>query len=288
MPPHLFSFKLNKTFITTDIEIAYNESGKGKETILFIHGLGNHKGVWNYTTESLSKKFRCLAIDLPGNGNSSQGNYPYSMFFYAECIKKLIDVLQLETVHLVGHSMGGHIAMVFALRYPHLVNKLVLIAASGLEYFSELDRMLVNQTIQVGQFMYSNEYYLENAIKQSFYHFDQTLIDKVINESKTFIPLQKPSNWQQMITASINGMLSEQVQQFLPQLKQETLLIFGEKDAMIPNVLLHPSETVITIVKKAQALIENSKVLLLKNAGHFVQIEKSNEVNTAIQAFIEK
>lgn len=279
---------MNKTFITNDIEIAYNESGKGKQTILFIHGLGNHKGIWKYTTENLSKKFRCIAVDLPGNGNSSHGNYPYSMFFYAECIKKFIDVLQLETVHLVGHSMGGHIAMVFALRYPQLVNKLVLIAASGLEYFSELDRIMLNQTIQMGQFMYSNEFYLENAIKQSFYHFDQTLINKIIEESKAFIPLQKSANWHQMITASINGMLSEQVQQFLPQLKQETLIIFGENDAMIPNALLHPNETVTTIAKKAEALIENSQLLLLKKAGHFVQIEKNKEVNTAIQAFIEK
>ncbi|MES2725837.1 MAG: alpha/beta hydrolase [Bacteroidota bacterium] len=279
---------MNKTFITSDIEIAYNESGKGKQTILFIHGLGNHKGIWNYTTENLSKKFRCIAIDLPGNGNSSHGNYPYSMFFYAECLKKLIDVLQLETIHLVGHSMGGHIAMVFALRYPHLVSKLVLIAASGLEYFSELDKMMVNQSIQMGQFMYSNEFYLENAIKQSFYRFDHKLINKVIDESKAFIPLQKTGNWQQMITASINGMLSEQVQQFLPQINQETLIIFGENDAMIPNLLLHPTETVSSIAKKAEALIENSEVLLLKNAGHFVQIEKSDEVNAAIQAFIEK
>jgi pimeloyl-ACP methyl ester carboxylesterase len=286
LPAFTTTLFLKKIEIEKQIQIAYTETGSGSKTLLFIHGLANFKGVWKSNILELSKTHRCIAIDLPGNGHSSSGDYKYSMFFYAECVKQFIDKMNLTNVILVGHSMGGQIALLLSLRYPHLIDKLVLIAASGLEYFSEMDKMMVNQSMQMTQMFYSNEQSLESAIHTSFYNFDKLSINTLIKDAKEFIPIHSSGKWQKMVKHSISAMLNEQVQQFLPTIKLPTLIIFGDNDAMIPNKLLHASETVQTIAKKANALIENSQVLIIKNAGHFVQIEKSKEVNASIEAFV--
>ncbi len=277
---------MKKIEIEKQIQIAYNETGTGPQTLLFIHGLANFKGVWKSNISELSKTYHCIAIDLPGNGHSSSDDYNYSMFFYAECVKQFIDKMNFSNVILVGHSMGGQIALVLTLRYPHLIEKLVLVAASGLEYFSDLDRMMINQSMQMTQMFYSNEQSLESAIHSSFYNFDKLSVNSLIKDAKEFIPIHSSNNWKKMVKDSISAMLNEQVQQFLPTIKLPTLIIFGDNDAMIPNKLLHSSETVQSIAKKANELIENSQVLIIKKAGHFVQIEKSKEVNAAIAEFV--
>lgn len=277
---------MKKIEIEKQIQIAYTEMGSGSKTLVFIHGLANFKGVWHSNIIELSKNYRCIALDLPGNGHSSNGDYKYSMFFYAECVKQFIDKLNLTEVILVGHSMGGQVALVLSLRFPNLVNKLVLIAASGLEYFTEFDKMMINNSMQFGQLFSTNEQNLENAIHSSFYNFDKLAIKNLVKDAKEFIPVQSSTNWQRMVKESISAMLNEQVQQFLPSLSMPTLIIFGDNDAMIPNKLLHPTESIQSIAKKANDLIANSLVVIIKNAGHFVQIEKSTEVNAAIEHFL--
>lgn len=278
---------LKKVEIEKQIQIAYTETGSGSKTLVFIHGLANFKGVWQNNITKLSKNYRCIALDLPGNGHSSNGDYKYSMFFYAECVKQFIDKLNLTDVVLVGHSMGGQVALVLSLRFPHLVNKLVLVAASGLEYFTEFDKMMINNSMQFGQLFSTNEQNLESAIHSSFYNFDKLAIKNLVNDAKEFIPIHSSVKWQRMVKESISAMLNEQVQQFLPSLTKQTLIIFGDNDAMIPNKLLHPTESIQSIAKKANALISSSLVEIIKNAGHFVQIEKSAEVNAAIEEFLK-
>jgi len=278
---------LKKVEIDKQIQIAYTELGSGTTTLIFVHGLANFKGVWQSNITELSKTYRCIALDLPGNGQSSSGDYNYSMFFYAECVKQFIDQLNLKNIVLVGHSMGGQVALILSLRFPHLINKLILVAASGLEYFTEFDKMIINNSMQFGQLFLTNEQNLESAILTSFYHFDQLAINDLIKESKEFIKTHTDREWKRMVKESISAMLNEQVQQFLSSLKIPTLIIFGDNDAMIPNKLLHSSETVQSIAKKANALIENSQILIIKKAGHFVQIEKSKEVNVAINEFLK-
>ncbi len=277
---------MKKVQIEKDIEIAYNELGSGNITLLFIHGLANFKGVWQSNIIELSKNYRCIAIDLPGNGHSSNGAHTYSMFFYAECIKQFIDKLELTNVVLVGHSMGGQVALVLALRHALVINKLILVASSGLEYFSELDKMMITQSMKMGDVIYSNDFYLENAINNSFFNFDKLAVNGLVKETQEFIKSHSDIKWKRMVNESINAMLNEQIVNFLPTISVDTLVIFGDNDAMIPNKLLHPMETVQKIVEKAKSQIKNSNTLIIKNAGHFVQIEKSKEVNAAIEAFV--
>ena len=70
-----YPFPTHKLQLAEDLELAYFDEGKGNEVILFIHGLGSYAPAWKKNIESLSKDYRCLAIDLPGYGKSSKGRY---------------------------------------------------------------------------------------------------------------------------------------------------------------------------------------------------------------------
>jgi pimeloyl-ACP methyl ester carboxylesterase len=83
-------------------------------------------------------------------------------------------------------------------------------------------------------------------------------------------------------------MLNEQVGQFLPSLNIPTVIIFGEKDEFIPNRLIHPLESTRSIAESGSRTISGSKHFLIPKAGHFVHIEKFEEVNALIDEFIGK
>ncbi|MES2780576.1 MAG: alpha/beta hydrolase [Bacteroidota bacterium] len=280
-----YPFPHHNFAIHQDIHIAYMDEGSGPQTLLFIHGLANYAPVWKYQIAELSKHNRCIAIDLPGNGYSSRGDYPYTVFFYAECVVRFIEKMELKNVVLTGHSMGGQIALIIALRYPHLIERLVLVAPAGLEYFAAHEVMMMNGMLNMGTLFYADEFHLESAIRQSFFN-TQNESAIIIDELKTIMNAHSMKQWRDMSLASIKGMLNEQVQQYLPNITTPTCIIFGERDALIPNTIIHLGETPERIAKKAAALIPDASYHMVKQAGHFVQLEKAAEVNATIQAFI--
>ena len=275
----------HKCNIHTGIQIAYMDEGSGDQTLLFIHGLGNYGPVWKHQLTGLKQHYRCIAIDLPGNGYSSRGDYPYSLFFYAESVALFIEKMELKNVVLCGHSMGGQIALIIALRYPHIATKLVLVAPAGFEYFSAHEVMMMQSMLSMGNLFYADEFHLESAIRQSFYS-TQNESNSIISELKIIMNAHSMKQWRDMSLAGVKAMLNEQVQQYLPDITIPVYTIFGDKDAMIPNTLVHFGETPESIAKKATALIPHATYKMIKQAGHFVQIEKSNEVNRIILDFV--
>lgn len=280
-----YPYKIHYTTIHEDISIAYMDEGRGEHTLLFVHGLANYGPVWKHQIAGLKDAHRCIALDLPGNGCSSAGAYPYSMFFYAECVVRFIEKMNLGNIVLCGHSMGGQIAIIIALRYPHLLNKLVLVAPAGFEYFHPHEVMLMQNAMNMSALFSSDEFQLESAIKQSFFS-SRNESASIISELKQVMRNNTVKQWRDMSIASINGMLNEQVQQYLHSIEVPVLTIFGEHDRLIPNTMVHFGETPESIVKKATAIIPDASYRLIRQAGHFVQIEKAAEVNEAIAAFM--
>lgn len=276
-----YPFPVSLTTIHDQIDLAYMEHGQGTKTILFIHGLANYAPVWKYQLKALGEQHRCIAIDLPGNGFSSRGDYPYTLFFYAECVVKFIEKLNLNNVYLCGHSMGGQIALIIALRYPHLLKKLLLVAPAGFEFFAPHEVMMMQQMLNMGNMFYADEYHLETAIKQSFFK-THAASNEIITDLKKMMQAHAIKDWRNMSLSGIHAMLNEQVQPYLSTIRTPTHAIFGERDALIPNTLIHFGETPESIAKKACALIPDSGYSIIAQAGHFVQIEKADEVNAIL------
>jgi pimeloyl-ACP methyl ester carboxylesterase len=283
--PVQYPFPVQKLSIHDKIEIAYGEMGSGPETLLFIHGLANYAPVWNLQMQELSKSYRCIALDLPGNGLSTWSDFPVSMVFYAESVARFIEAKNLGSVSICGHSMGGQLALILALRYPALVNKLILIAPAGFEAFSPHEVVMMEQWISLGRLMGNDEAYLESTIRQSFYA-NRTLSDKIIQDLKDLLTADKLQYWHNMAIGSIKAMLKEQIHTFLPQVQQSALVIFGEEDAMIPNRIMHFGETPSSIGKQGTAMMPDARLKLIPRAGHFVMIEKAAEVNDEIKSFM--
>jgi pimeloyl-ACP methyl ester carboxylesterase len=112
-------------------DLAYVDSGAGP-AVLFIHGLLGSNHNWSYLVESLQASHRVLVPDLFGHGASDKPLGDYSLGAHAATLRDLIDSLGIEQVTLVGHSLGGGIAMQFCYLFPDRVRRLVLVSSGGL------------------------------------------------------------------------------------------------------------------------------------------------------------
>jgi pimeloyl-ACP methyl ester carboxylesterase len=109
---------------------AYRIAGSGP-AILLIHGIGDNSTTWNTVQAKLAQRFTVIAPDLLGHGKSDKPRADYSVAAYANGMRDLLSVLDIERVTIVGHSLGGGVAMQFAYQFPHLVERLILVSAGG-------------------------------------------------------------------------------------------------------------------------------------------------------------
>jgi pimeloyl-ACP methyl ester carboxylesterase len=279
-----FSIKHHKAG-KQQIDLAFADEGKGKKTLLFIHGLGHSHSAWIYNILTLSEQFRCIAVDLPGNGSSAAADYPYSLQFFADCIHDFIVEKQLKQVYLVGHSMGGQIAMTLALKYPEVLSGLILCAPAGFEQFNDWEKNLYRSTMYFVDMVSNEENSLRKAVQNSFYLLPdnvQPFIQQLISNMHT----QDRKLYRRMTEACISGMLDEPVYDRIPDIKHPVLVIFGEKDTMIPNRFIHPCSTR-QLAEAATRRFPNAQLEMIPLCGHFVQWEKASRVNNIIRHFVQ-
>ncbi|MEO3757513.1 alpha/beta hydrolase [Mycobacterium sp. B14F4] len=109
---------------------AYRVAGSGP-AILLIHGIGDNSTTWETVQSKLAQRFTVIAPDLLGHGKSDKPRADYSVAAYANGMRDLLSVLDIDRVTVIGHSLGGGVAMQFAYQFPQLVDRLVLVGAGG-------------------------------------------------------------------------------------------------------------------------------------------------------------
>ncbi len=283
-----YPFPVHYLDIDPQIKIAYCQEGQGDTTLLFIHGLANYIPVFQYNISELSKHFQCIGIDLPGNGLSSRNDYPFTMSFYAESVARFIKKMGLNKVVLVGHSMGGHVSLMIALRYPELVQNLVLFAPSGLEVFTDMEKSWFKGVLHLGSFVYSDAMSLETVINQSYYHKQKTGASSIISDLKQLMSGETGKYWRKMVKTNIESMLDEPVLPFFGLIEVPVLLFMGEHDMLIPNRLIHLTDTPSKVGARASVLFKKCDLQVFPQCGHFVQIEEAKAANQQILLFLAK
>lgn len=267
-------------------EIAYVEQGSGEHTLLFIHGLSSNLEAWRKNVSSLERKYKCVAVDLPGYGKSSKNRTNYSLKDYAAFLHDFIDEKQLKNVVPVGHSMGGQIAIHLVLDNPAKFEKLVLIAPAGIETFSDKEAMLMKSSYTAAMVENSTPEQIKNNYKLNFYSFpgDANFMveDRIAMKETDDFP-----QYAQVVVNNISAMLDEPVINKLSEISIPVLMVYGRNDLLIPNKYFHPDQSVDTLVERAKEQISQLQVELIDEAGHFVNFEKSGEVNRIIETFIE-
>ena len=109
---------------------AFRIAGSGP-VLLLIHGIGDNSMAWEPVLSKLARRFTVIAPDLLGHGQSDKPRADYSVAAYANGMRDLLSVLDIDQVTVVGHSLGGGVAMQFAYQFPQMVERLVLIGAGG-------------------------------------------------------------------------------------------------------------------------------------------------------------
>ncbi|RDH79542.1 alpha/beta fold hydrolase [Mycolicibacterium moriokaense] len=111
--------------------LAYYDEGQG-EVLLLIHGMAGSSQTWREILPRLAKRYRVIAPDLLGHGQSAKPRTDYSLGAFAVGLRDLLDELDVDSATIVGHSLGGGIAMQFLYQHPDYCRRLILISSGGL------------------------------------------------------------------------------------------------------------------------------------------------------------
>ena len=251
-------FKLKNGVHLGEINLHYKVEGSG-ETLVFIHGLSDDLNYWEFLATNLKKHYRVIRFDLPGHGQSELGEDDITLDKYCKDLKKLLDMLNIEKANLIGFSLGGAIALNFAIRCPEYVSSLVLISS-----FAKTDIHLRDVFIN-----------FKNALDTGFEEFydyilPMVLCPDVIEENWEELELLKQlasqsANTQAYIKA-IDAVLTFDVEEELSLIDVPSLIMAGKYDEITPAV----------IQKDMQENIENSKLIIFDNTRHNLLVGKNN------------
>lgn len=280
-----YPYSVKKVQLSNEIKVAYVDEGRGEETIVFIHGLGSYLPAWKKNIEGLKGQYRCIAIDLPGYGKSSKGEYSGSLRFYARVVAEMIDSLKLENVTLAGHSMGGQIAVIAGLAYPDKIKNLVLVAPAGFETFTKGQKQWFREVMTANGVKLTTAEQIKVNLAYNFYRIPKDAAFMITDR----LNMRTASDFDAycyIIPKCVQGMVDDPVYEFLPQIKQPTLVIFGENDNLIPNRYLNPGPTV-AVARDGAGRIPTAELHLLPKTGHFAQYERAEAVNKLIGEFLK-
>jgi pimeloyl-ACP methyl ester carboxylesterase len=268
------------------VKTAYIDTKRGAETLVFIHGLGSYLPAWYPQIEGLRRHYRCIALDLPGYGKSAKGNFQIGMAWYASIVAQLIQILDLHHVHVVGHSMGGQIALHLTHRFPELVDRLILLAPAGFEQFNPIEaRWCSTAATAYAVKRYTAEEIRKN-LASNFFHFPKEA-QFMVRDRLAMRAAPDYAQYCQSVAQSIVSMVREPVFDFLPQIEHSTLIFYGYNDRLIPNPVLHPTLSTLQVAKAGSQALPNSQLIMLYNCGHFVPYERPETVNEQIRLFLQ-
>lgn len=267
------------------MDLAYIDSGGPGAPLVLIHGLSSYMGFWEYQVEALAGTHRVLALDLPGYGQSSRPDAPYTMAWYAEVVSQWMSAVDAPRATVVGHSMGGQIAMTLALDHPERVERLVLSAPAGFERFepgaADFMKDWWTESRALGA---SEEEVRANFVTMVFNRVDPG-VERLIEERVRLGQHPAFRGTSVAVSRSIAGMVDGPVWDRLPAITVPTLVVFGTDDRMIPNPVFTGGRTR-TIAEAGVARLPDAKLVLIPGAGHTVHHDAPAAFNEALLEFV--
>jgi pimeloyl-ACP methyl ester carboxylesterase len=264
--------------------IAYTAMGSGSPTLVFLHGLGSNLKAWQYNLPALAQNYRCIAIDLPGFGKSAKGKYPCTMTFFAETVIHLLEVLGIERYVVIGHSMGGQIAMHIARREPQRCEGMALLAPAGFETFTKEASELIKKWFNPQDVLAASWQTVRGNMERNFSCIGPQARE-LINDRLLLMQGVDYEDFTYCISASTSGMLDEPVFEWLPDLMQPVLIIYGEDDHYIPNRYLNPVTTE-HIAHAGASRLPHAHLHMLPACGHFPSLEAADVCNELLHEWL--
>lgn len=251
--------------------IYWDEQGKGAP-ILLIMGLGYPSCMWHRTRPVLAERFRAIALDNRGIGNSDVPPGPYPMALMASDAAAVLDAAGLDSAHVFGVSMGGMIAQEFALRYAKRVRSLILgcTAAGGptsvraeqdaIQMLMTRDKMSPEQALQAPvPFIYDSA-------------TPRARIDEDLAIRRPWLP--RPEGY----AAQLQGIIAWEGYSRLPAINAPTLVIHGESDRLVP-----PGNG-----KLIAERIPGAKLVMIPHASHLFLTDQTDTAHRVLLQFLDE
>ncbi|HSE17225.1 MAG TPA: alpha/beta hydrolase [Pyrinomonadaceae bacterium] len=250
-------------------KINYVEAGSGP-TVILLHGLGGSTQVWQFNIGALAEKYHVVVPDQIGFGKSDKPLVNYRIRTYVDFLDQFCKQLKIERATLIGNSMGGWIAAVFAASFPDRVDKLVLVDAAGYRPPKDFDMRTLfglNPTtregmkVLVGKVFYNKAFQTDAAI-------DMAIAARLAaGDGYTINSLTE---------SIIRG--EDFLDDIAKTIKRPTLIIWGRQDGL---VALAEGE-------RFNKDIAGSKMIVIDQCGHVPNAEKPGEFNAAVLKFLSE
>ena len=248
----------------------YEVHGSGPETILFSHGLLWSGFLFHYQVDQLKDRYRVITYDHRGQGRSEVTERGYDMDSLYEDAVQLIEKLKIGPVHLAGLSMGGFIAMRMAARRPDLVKSLILMETSAQPEPFILKYHFLNTVVRIFGVELVTTPVMQIMFGDTFINDTKRKAERIEMEKE----LRKNDK---NIVRAVNGVITRKgIEHELKNIQCPTLILVGTEDKA-------------TVPAKAEYINHNipqSKLVYIKNAGHSSSIEEPEQVNNAIEEFL--
>lgn len=258
----------------------YAEQGNG-DTLLLLHGLGESSFTWRYLVDDLAKQYRVISLDMKGFGQSPKPrDGRYSIYDQAIAVKHFIEQQQLENVTLVGHSLGGGVALALTLMAEQEswdVKRLILInAAAYKQNLPSMLRDLAKPVVgDIGIYMVSPTKQAKQAYQFAFYNNMKIPAEGVKEYARNLL---RPRS-RYVFLQSTKQLIPEDIEcvsRQYTQIKQPTLIIWGYHDAVVHR----------RHAKRLHQNLSNSTLEIIRNAGHMPQEETPQQVLSLIQDWL--
>ncbi|MDO5609021.1 MAG: alpha/beta hydrolase [Capnocytophaga sp.] len=247
----------------------YQKTGKGS-VLLFLHGFLEDASIWNAYAEELSDQYTILMPDFPGHGKTPSVADIHTMEYMAEGIRKILAKENITQCAVIGHSMGGYVALALAELYPQYLSGIMLMNSTSI---ADTDEKKANRD-RVSEIVFKEkETFVRTAIPSLFAVENR---EKYAKEIK--ILTQKALQMQtQGISAAAQGMkIRPERTAILQNFPKEKHYIIGRSDALIPE-----EETVLQAQKVGASYT-------ITKGGHMAYIENYSETLSCIHSFAKR
>jgi len=251
------------------LRLRYLELGEGTDVpVLLLHGFGADLNTWMFTQPALAEGRRVIGLDLPGHGGSTKQLDQADATSLAGIIDKAVAALGIERMHLVGHSLGGGIAMAYAQRHPERAATLSLIASASLG--PDINGAFIDGFVRATRRREAAE--VLHLLVRDPALVSRTMVEDVLRYKRL---------------DGVPVILSKFAEEWFPDGRQRTDLHDAIANLKIPVQIIWGREDRIIPVAHAEALAARLPVHIIEEAGHLPHMERAGEVNRLLKRLIE-
>ncbi len=250
-----------------------SDTQKGDKVVVLLHGYLESLDIWEGLTTLLRDNYRVISLDIPGHGISEVKGEIHTMEFLADVVAGAMNELGVSSGTIIGHSMGGYVALTFAERHPQMVDRLVLLHSSP-NADTELKKSNRDREIEL---ILSGKKDLLAKLTPSlgFAEKNRLRFKNHINNLSDQIIMTEPEG----AVALLRGMAARKDQNdVMLKLNKPELFIFGRLDDYIPEA---------AALEMAQNQPQ-AKVVWLENSAHMGLVEEVELVANVIDTFIQE